>query len=37
MREHALKEETSYYGFDNGRAYLTGGCVLSETISYGLT
>ena len=37
MREHALKEEMSYNGFDHGRACLTGGCVLSETISYGLT
>ena len=37
MREHILKEDFSYKGFDHGRACLTGGCVLSETMSYGLT
>ena len=37
MRKHVLKEDFSYNGFDHGRACLTGGCVLLETMSYGLT
>ena len=37
MREYVLKEDFSYNGFDHGRACLTGGCVLLETMSYGLT
>ena len=37
MREHVLKEDTFYNGFDQWRVCLTGGCVLSETMSYGLT
>ena len=36
VREHVLKEDFSFNGFDHGRACLTGGCVLSETMSYGL-
>ena len=37
MREHVLKEDMSYNGFYHWRACLTGECVLSETMSYGLT
>ncbi len=37
MREYVLKEDFSYNVFDHGRACLTGGCVLLETTSYGLT
>ena len=37
MREHVLMENLSYNCFDNRRACLTGGYVLSETMSYGLT
>ena len=37
MREHVLKANLSLNGFDNRRACLTGGYVLLETMSYGLT
>ena len=37
MREHGLKEDMFYNGFYHWRACLTGGCVLSETMYYGLT
>ena len=37
MRKHVLKENLYYNGFNNRRACLTGGYVLSETMSYGLT
>ena len=37
MREHVLKEDFSYNDFDHGRTSLSRGCVLSETMSNGLT
>ena len=37
MKEDVLKEDMSYNSFYHWKACLTGGCVLSEKMTYGLT